>query len=197
MPEMTHGHFADSHARPNPFGFVPDEVAVGVLLRVFATTTPILGEFVERTLKQRYDGEAKWLQVAADGLGKKIKSRFLQSPHQTLRRDVYAMVQILQNNLELPSASANDIDGVRMRGIVLQQLATEAECVLNTRTAVFHGFKPSSREVERCLRSLKGLWKRFALDEQHNDNMKDLQDEIQASKALSAVLKSLETETNR
>ena len=139
-----------------------DEFAVAILLRVFSMAAPVLCEQVVEGLKRHY-GEKRWLFVAAESAGTQLRPHVEKDP-STLGRDIYALTEILLNNLDrVFLTKAQDSDDVEFSGVILQRMAEELDCVQMTRTALFHSTPLSAREVERCLHFLECLWTRIGL----------------------------------
>ena len=75
------------------------------------------------------------------------------------------MTEVLLNNLErFLVDGVVDIDNVGSRGIVLQRLADEIDCLNKSRTAIFHEERLSVKEIERCCGCVERLWRRFGLE---------------------------------
>lgn len=139
-----------------------DEVSEALLCKVFRETTPVLGDFVRKSLVMAY-GEDRWLHEASRGLGRKSCCK-LKTP-EALYRDVFLVTEVLLNKLdEVFTDLALDVQGLESYSVLLQKLAIEIDCVGQTRTSLFHGHRLSTQEVHRCLLNLEQLWRRFRLE---------------------------------
>ena len=141
------------------------EVAASVLLRIFSLTGQVMAKYVSSRLKQCY-GEQRWRDAALDCLGERSKG-FLFDRHEKLTSDIYAITEVVLNNIEgIFVDDAADIDEVKNRGILLQRLAHDIDCVNKSRTELFHNVRLSVEEVARCCRCVERLWRRFGLEKE-------------------------------
>ena len=164
------------------FKATPDELAVTVLLRVFDMATPVLGVYVIQRMKRHF-GERQWFdEILQNVRGSRMRPRLEKNPN-VLQHDIHLVTQIFLNELEtvLSGASVVDVDKVKLRGILLQRVAVEVDCIGETRNALHHGIPLSASEVLRCLQSLESLWCRMEPEELPRHAIDNLQENIQAS----------------
>ncbi len=143
------------------------EMATAVLLRVFSSASQAIAKHVTDRLKECY-GEQRWRLAAGENISRNMKRYLLDSQDNLTAVDIYLLTDVLLNHLEIMFAGfAVDIDEVKSRGIMLQRLVDEVDCVNKSRTALFHDVRLSVKEVERCCRCVERLWRRlkcFGLD---------------------------------
>ena len=171
---------------PWAFQASPDEVAVALLLRVFTIATPELGDYVSQRMKRRF-GERKWFDKILESMGRSRLLPRLEKGANILRRDTHLITKIFLSELEtLVSADTSDepavdIDKVELRGVLLQRVAVEVDCIGKRRNALDHGVDLSASEVFRCLQSLERLWRRMEPEELSPRATDSLQESMQAS----------------
>ena len=157
---------------PILFDATVDEVGHALLLRVFLEVSPSLGHYLQTVLSDIY-GEERWRRRAGRCLTPEMKKR-LEMTRKLPLKDMYLMCELIVDNLEELIPGWVDIDGVGEEGFRLERLAVDVDNVSRTRTALFHGCRPSAREIHRCLYSLVRLLRRIPnlvamrLDELHS-----------------------------
>ena len=109
-----------------------------------------------------------------------LRTRLEKRPN-TLRRDIHLVTRILLKELEtvLPGkdcdACAADNDNAQIRGVLLQRVAVEVDCIGMTRNVLQHGNVVSARKLLRCLQSSECLWHRMEPEEVPSHALKILQ----------------------
>ena len=128
------------------------EVCVGILLRVFSRTAPILGEVVKKTLSCVH-GADRWSAEVHNCLTKRMARVFDKDPY-VLGQDMFVITEVLIDKADelLPVCCRRGY-----RGIELENFVLGVDCVSLARTRLFHtrGSELTGNEVYRCLLSLQ------------------------------------------
>lgn len=138
-----------------------DEIANSIFVSVLRKAAVPLGEFVGKQLAAKY-GETAWLDVARTNFSRRIRQHLVDGN----LRDVYVITEIILAHLDqvfLPESV--DLDEVRDVALLLSKVTEELECVVQTRTWLFHTFRVSAAEVYHGLLKLRRLWRRFGLED--------------------------------